>query len=131
MLRYRNTPVALAVDGRPVGRYRVRSVAVANGRFFGSGLKVAPHARPNDGKLDTVVVGDLSRTGFVRHIGKLYAGTHLALDEVHAFRGRTVTATSDEEVRLDIDGEPIGRLPATFEVRPAALRVLCGETAAF
>lgn len=124
MLHYRNAPVMLEVDGRPVGKVRVRSVAVANGRFFGSGLEVAPQARLDDGHLDVVVLGDFSASAFVRHIGKLYAGTHLALEKVHLFRGRSISASSPKEVDLDIDGEPIGRLPATFEVVPRALRIL-------
>lgn len=125
LIRYRNQPVALAVDDAPVYTGPVRNVAVANGRFFGGGLPIAPEAWIDDGLLEVVVLGDLPRRAVLRHAGRFYAGTHLALDGVHAFRGRRVTAQprTPTPVLLDVDGEAMGRLPATFTICPRALRI--------
>jgi diacylglycerol kinase family enzyme len=103
----------------------ISNVAVANGRFFGGGLEIAPEAQVDDGQLDVIVLGDFSRRALIRHARRFYDGTHLRLDDVSAFRGRCITATphSDAPVRLDVDGEALGRLPATFTVRPRALRI--------
>ena len=127
MVRYRNQPVALRVDGTPHGPFVVRAVAVANGRFFGGGIEVAPRAALDDGLLDVVVVGNFSRTELLMRAPHFYRGTHEALEKVMAVRGRRVTATAlgDGPVLLDVDGEPLGRLPATFEVVPQALRLAC------
>ncbi|MDQ5839444.1 MAG: diacylglycerol kinase family lipid kinase, partial [Acidobacteriota bacterium] len=58
---------------------------------------------------------------------RVYLGTHLGMRQVQHARARLVTArpTGSEEVKLEIDGELAGRLPATFEILPKALRVRC------
>ncbi len=125
LARYRNQPVTLHVDDEPVFDGPIRAVAVANGRSFGGGLPIAPDAHLNDGRFDVVVLGDLPRRTLIRHIKRFYAGTHLSLDGVLAFRGRHITAhpATRNPVLLDVDGEPMGQLPATFTLHPRALRV--------
>jgi len=125
LAHYRNQPVTLHVDDEPVFSGPIRVVAVANGRSFGGGLPIAPDAQLDDGLFDIVVLGDLSRRILIRHIKHFYAGTHLTLDDATAFRGRCVTAVpeTDAPVLLDVDGEPMGQLPASFALRPRALRI--------
>lgn len=125
LVRQPNVPVDLSIDGVPRGTFRIRNVAVANGRFFGGGLPIAPRARLDDGRFDVIVLGDLTRRALLRHAHRFYRGTHTALKHVFTVRGTRITATptTDATVRLDVDGEPLGRLPATFEIVPQALRV--------
>ncbi len=123
-LAWRNRPVRIRIDGEELPEQPIYNVAVANGRWFGGGMMIAPQARPDDGLFDVVCLGDLSFTetlGLTRHI---YAGTHLALPKIWHRRGRVIEAASDAEVLLDVDGEPLGRLPARFEIVPEALRVV-------
>lgn len=128
LVTYRNTPVRLRVDG---GEWRTPTVwvtALCNGRYFGGGMRMAPNASPDDGLLDAIVIGDVSLATIVRRFGTVYRGEHLALPDVTSFRGRRIEAAASDagvEVPLDIDGESIGRLPATFEVMPAAITVRC------
>lgn len=125
LARYHNQPITLDVDDATVYVGPICNVAVANGRFFGGGLQIAPDAQVDDGQLDVIVLGDLPRRALLRHARRFYQGSHLHLDGVLAFRGRRVTARprTDEPVRLDVDGEAMGRLPATFTVLPHALRI--------
>ena len=123
-LAWRNRRVRIRIDGEPLPEQAIYNVAVANGRWFGGGMMVAPMARPDDGLFDIVCLGDLTfaqTLGLTRHI---YAGTHLALPKIWHRRGRVVEAESDTQVLLDVDGEPLGRLPARFEIVPEALRVV-------
>ena len=123
LLVFRNKRVRLVIDDQPPRETRVRVAVVANGRFAGGGMMFAPHAELDDGLFDIVLLENVSRIQAVRHMPKIYAGRHLDLDQVVYLRGRRVEATSDEEVLLDIDGEAPGRLPATFEIVPQALRI--------
>ena len=125
LVRYENQPVELSVDGVSHGPFRIRSVAVANGRYFGGSLPIAPRAQLDDGQFDVVVLGDMTRRMLFRHARRFYEGTHTTLEDVLTLRGRQITATphTDAPVRLDVDGEPLGRLPATFKVIPHALRI--------
>jgi diacylglycerol kinase family enzyme len=73
-----------------------------------------------------VLVGDYGRFFVLGQFSRLYAGTHLELEHVQALRGKRVEVTPVEgsaPINLDVDGESPGRLPATFEVVPRALRL--------
>ena len=125
MLSYRNKRVRIRVDGRdlPDGEYLIG--AVANGRIFGKGMKVAPDARLDDGLFDSVLVRGFRFLEFCRHGWKLMNGTHVTHPKVTVVRGRTVEAwpAEGEEVLLELDGDQLGRLPATFEIIPRHLPV--------
>ena len=100
--------------------------AVGNGRFFGGGMKICPDARLDDGALDLVAVGDLTRAQVVANIGRLFGGTHLELEQVtHAriTRLHAEPVEADANIPVELDGETPGHLPATFEILPGALRI--------
>lgn len=126
MLHYRNQKVRLRIDDDFDEEMRINTVAVANGQYFGGGMWVAPKADPADGLFDVVVLGDLSKKQAVLSSPKLYKGTHIEMPEVTVIRGRRIVADSAEAVLIDMDGEQPGQLPATFEILPAAIRVLKG-----
>ena len=125
MLRYRNKRVRIRIDGRdlPDGEYLIG--AVANGKIFGKGMKVAPDARLDDGLFDAVLVRGFRFFEFCRHGWKLMNGTHVTHPKVSVVKGRTVEAWANgtEQVLVEIDGEQLGRLPATFEIVPGNLLV--------
>jgi YegS/Rv2252/BmrU family lipid kinase len=126
LMVYDNVDVWLSIDGGERVRRRVRLVAVGNGRFFGGGMKFCPDAHLDDGALQLVTVGDLSRGEVVANLGRLFAGTHLELDDVDGARVTRVVAEPAEPdalIPIELDGETPGHLPATFEILPGALRV--------
>jgi YegS/Rv2252/BmrU family lipid kinase len=126
VVQYRNTAVRWQVDDGPWQHATVKVAAVCNGRHFGGGMRIAPNAALDDGLFDCIVIGDVSTATLVRKLGTVYRGEHLAIPEVSAATGRRLVAEPlepDADVPLDIDGEAVGRLPATFEVLPGALHV--------
>jgi YegS/Rv2252/BmrU family lipid kinase len=125
-IAYKNAEVRLRLDDNAHEVRTVYSVAVANGRYFGGGMKMAPDAALDDGLFDVVTIGDVGVGTMIRHTSKIYSGTHIALPFVRVERARRVIAesTRGEEVLLDVDGEQPGRLPATFELLPGAVRVM-------
>ena len=88
-------------------------------------MKICPGARLDSGDLELVTVGDLSVGGLLLNIRHIYAGRHVELEAVSAAKVRKVVATPAEagDVPIELDGETPGRLPATFEVLPGALRL--------
>lgn len=126
LVSYKNTDVWLAIDGGPRQRRRVLLAAAGNGRYFGGGMKICPGARLDDGSLDVVVIGDYSRTKVLFEVRRLYDGSHLALEDIASARARVLEAAPVEEqalIPIELDGDTPGRLPATFEILPRALRV--------
>ena len=124
----RNDPVRLVVqlDDSHERRLVVSNLCVANARYFGGGMKIAPDAKLTDGKFDVVSVGDLSALKIFTSAPRVYTGSHLSMPEVSHALARKVTIRSADraaEVALEVDGELPGKLPATFQIVPEALRV--------
>jgi diacylglycerol kinase (ATP) len=125
---FTNRALRIQLDDRPEFRLVVANLCVANARYFGGGMKIAPEAKLDDGFLDVVAVGDLGTLEILTNVYKLYLGTHLGMQKVQHTLARTIQASAvdaNEPVLLEIDGELLGTLPATFEILPRRLRVRC------
>jgi len=126
---YKNQRVQLIFDGDVKNRVEatINTVAVANGKYFGGAMKIAPNAKLDDGKFDVVALGDLGFADLLKSGTRIYKGTHLTMAKVSERRARVVEAEPIEPsavVELDVDGEPLGKLPARFEIVPAAVRIV-------
>ena len=130
MLTYRDQTVRIRVDGVYDEIATISTLAVANGQFFGGGMRVAPHAIPDDGLFDVIIMGGTSKRQALADMKLLYTGDHLKNPSVRALRGTWVVAapvaeTMGRPVFIEVDGESAGRLPATFEILPRALNLKC------
>jgi diacylglycerol kinase (ATP) len=104
-------------------------IAVANGPSYGGGMRVAPQASLADGLLDVVVIAGIGKLEFLRTFPKVFGGRHVEHPAVTVHRATKVELDADRPLHVYADGEPAGTLPATFEVRPAALTVLAADPA--
>lgn len=128
-LGYENVPMAVEIDGAPWHEGPTLIAAIANGRYLGGGMHIAPEASFSDGLLDVICVGDLSRSKFLSLFPRVYKGAHLGLDAVRASRGRSVSVRAlrgDKPLLVDVDGETPGYLPLSARIFPGALQ-LCGD----
>ena len=124
MTQYTNANVRVRVDGATWFEGPVFNVAVANGRFFGGGMMIAPQADPSDGRFELVALGDLSKLEVMGFTSKIYKGAHLSSPGVRVTSGTRVEAEAVHPwaaVLLDVDGEQPGKLPMTATIAPAAL----------
>ncbi len=125
---YRNQRVRMVFDDDEASAETatVYTVAVANGRYFGGGMYIAPDAEIDDGFFDVVTLGDINLLDFVRNGRHIYGGTHLGLDKVSCRRARKLRAepAGGDVVEIDMDGETPGILPATFTLMPQALSLV-------
>ncbi|MFH1537412.1 MAG: diacylglycerol kinase family protein [bacterium] len=120
---YKNQPVEITIDGERIGERRIKSVVIANGQYFGGGMRMAKEAAPDDGLFEMLILGDLRILEGALLMPRMYRGDILDHPKVERFKGRVLSATSDRRVLLDVDGEQVGRLPATFELIPACIPV--------
>jgi diacylglycerol kinase (ATP) len=101
---------------------KMTMAVVANGQFLGGGFKAAPHANMSDGLLDLVVLKDSGSLKMIDELINMKDGDYKEEDNIIYRQVRKVAITSKErDVTVTVDGEPIGILPATFEVIPQAL----------
>jgi YegS/Rv2252/BmrU family lipid kinase len=130
MLTYRERAVRLRIDGTFDEIANISTVAICNGQYFGGGMRVAPQAKPDDGMFDVIAMGTAPKGAAMAEMRRIYAGEHIGRPHVRVFRGRKVIAvpvaeTRGRPVRIELDGESAGRLPATFEMLPGALNLRC------
>jgi YegS/Rv2252/BmrU family lipid kinase len=119
----------LVLDGRRATR-RGFSVSVANSQAYGGGMFIAPDAKLDDGKLDVVSVGEVSKLRCVINLPKVFKGTHVENDEVEVERAATLELSAERPVQVYADGEHLADLPATFTVLPRALRMVAPAASA-
>jgi diacylglycerol kinase family enzyme len=123
--------VIVQIDDEHEQHAILANLCIANARYFGGGLKIAPDAKLNDGKFDVVSIGDLGAIKIISNAPRLYGGFHLSMDQVeHRLAERIVVRPRNEAevIPLEIDGELPGRLPATFQIVPKALRLRCPKS---
>lgn len=122
------TRIIVQLDDAHERHLSVVNLCIANARYFGGGMKIAPQAKLTDGKFDVISVGDLSALKIVTSAPRVYFGSHLSMSEVSHTLARKVVvrgANRAAAIALEVDGELPGQLPATFQIVPSALRVRC------
>jgi YegS/Rv2252/BmrU family lipid kinase len=98
-------------------------VLAMNGDYAAGGMWVTPEAEPDDGRLDVLLIGDVTKADFVRTFPKIYRGKHLGHPKIEVLRGGAVDVDADVPLPIVLDGEQPGTTPARFEIVPSALRV--------
>jgi YegS/Rv2252/BmrU family lipid kinase len=125
------TRVVVQLDDDPARHMTVANLCIANARYFGGGMKIAPDAKLTDGKFDVISIGNLGAPRILANAPRLYLGAHLSMDDVgHALATKIVARPIDieERIEIEVDGEIPGQLPATFQILPRALRVRCPKS---
>jgi len=125
--RYRPRHLHIDVDeGRIIKDLKSLTTMIGNGQRVGSGLKVTPNAKMDDGLLDIMIVGDTTIIESLITSRKLKSGTHLSHPKVEIIQGKkiTITTMSKKKVLGHAMGEFLGPLPLTFTCRHKVLKVL-------
>lgn len=124
--RYEGREYTVTLDGesRQTATIKALLIAFANGSEYGMGIRIAPHARLDDGLLEACVVRDRPVVSRFLH------ATHLARGSIdrapQLLRGsvRRATIESQSEIEYHLDGEPgVSSGPLDISIRPGALKV--------
>jgi YegS/Rv2252/BmrU family lipid kinase len=124
---YEPKRVRLCVDMGEEQEVAIMNIAIANGRYHGGGMLVAPHAVTDDGLFHVTVIGAMPLPQVLWHLPKLYTGGIERIRQVTMTTGRHVRAVSEQRVLLDVDGEQPGTLPAELSILPAALTIILSK----
>jgi diacylglycerol kinase (ATP) len=113
-------------DGRQSLLSKMTMGIVANGRYLGGGFRAAPQASATDGLLDITI---LKNSGSLKMLDEFVdmKGDSDNLQEnnnIFYMQAKKVSIKSKErDITVTLDGEPIGILPATFQVYQNALSI--------
>jgi YegS/Rv2252/BmrU family lipid kinase len=122
---WKDLTVKVSFDGLPAEELQVTTIAIANGRYFGGGMMVAPEASLDDGLFHVTIWTGFGLSDFVLKSGTMYDGTHVKLKGTRTLTARSVRIESaDAAAAVECDGEPLGRPPATFTLVPSGLQLV-------
>jgi diacylglycerol kinase (ATP) len=131
LLGFRPVPVMVrAGQPGPPDQFAIRHqgpamvVAFANAPAYGDGIKIAPAARLDDGKLDVCVVGNMGKVRLLRLFPSVYSGSHLSISEVKYFQTERLQLETELEMDVYADGEYVCRTPVEVRVAGGALRAI-------
>lgn len=124
ILKYGKKEIYLRIDSGEVKRFTVLNIAVANGKYHGGGMCVAPNALTDDGLFNITVIKNLSPLKVLLNLPKLYNSEIKDVDGVTMFTGKKIEALSKQKVLLDVDGEQPGTLPVTIDMIPEAINII-------
>lgn len=97
---------------------------VANGQFFGGGMRIAPLASVDDGYLDVIIAKDIGKIDLMANLFRVYKGNHLSHPKIEMARGQKVDVFSNDQIFLEVDGETAGQGDVEFKVLPEGINLL-------
>jgi YegS/Rv2252/BmrU family lipid kinase len=100
------------------------SVAAANSKAYGGGMRLAPDALLDDGLMDVVAIERVGKLRFLVNLPKVFKGAHVRLPTVRVFRAAAVAVSADRPFTMYADGDPIGELPLRVRAVRGAVTVL-------
>lgn len=127
IFHYHGVDLECEIDGKTFSQKSLL-LCVANGNYYGGGIKIAPEAVLDDGKLDTYLIESVSPWTFLSVLPKLMNGSHTKLRFVKHFRAEKIRLKG-KDLSLNLDGELIPEDETVFEVLPGGLTVLAPEEA--
>jgi len=98
------------------------NIIIGNGRFVAGGLPIAPDADLSDGLLDVILIPNHPAPKLALLAAEILLGKHLSNDGVVFRRAKKIRVRARPVMRFNVDGEPVGNAPATFEIVPRALK---------
>jgi YegS/Rv2252/BmrU family lipid kinase len=119
--KYRPAEVTVRADRKEFSG-RANNVVIANGQFFGGGMKISPRSYPGDGILDVQITTGPKSEAFTL-LPKVYRGEHVPHPHIKEMRGRVIEVSCGRPLPIEGDGEVLGTTPATFTVLPQVLRL--------
>jgi diacylglycerol kinase (ATP) len=116
---YHPSEVLVRVDRKEFSG-TANNVVVANGQFYGGGMRISPRSYPGDGLLEVQISTGPKSEAFTL-LPKIYRGEHVPHPHIEELRGRTVKVDAERPLPLEGDGEVLGTTPATFTVLPEVI----------
>ncbi len=122
LIEYKRTVVNCELDNVHFESETLMLV-VANAKWFGSGLGIAPLASLNDGVLEVIHIGNITLLDYLIQLPKVRQCRVLKHKSIHYYTSKCI-AISTPGLPIDCDGEFIGFTPLNCQVLNSKLKVL-------
>lgn len=124
LAKWQTAQIVVQLDDGVVEAKDIWLFVVSNSGQFGGGMKISPHSKLQDGLLEIVSVGKVSKLDFLVTLPKVFSGSHLNHPKLQLMTTKKVLIESKLELLAFADGEPVGQTPLNITVLPAALKII-------
>lgn len=97
---------------------------IANGKYFGSGLGIAPEASPLNREFSVVILGEISILDYLKNLGKVKRCEKIIHPQVQYHRAETIELNSALPLPIDMDGEFVGYSPLKISIHKQVLKFI-------
>lgn len=125
LVRFSSYRAVIKIDGEVIDRNAL-VVAAGNGRCFGGGMVVTPHASLTSGKISVTVINRIKKYQIPTKLPKFVKGKHEKLPGIaeHYFCDEFEVCLPDEKApATEIDGEVINGHPFKCKILPSILKI--------
>jgi len=98
-------------------------ILCCNNGYIGSGMRVAPEAKVNDGLMDVLIIPRMSKLRFVGQLGRIFRGTHTDIPGIEIRRASELVLRCEPQQRVATDGDRAGLAPSRIRMLPGAVRL--------
>ena len=100
-------------------------IAVANGKCYGGGIKIAPNAIIDDGLLDIYAIKKPRLHRLIRFLPKVVTGKDVSgIEEIIYTKVKKMRVKSKDDIIVNIDGEIVALNEINFEIVDKAIKVV-------
>lgn len=121
-LRFR--PQTMTVSGSRALSEPAMFVAFANAPAYGGGMRIAPAAQMDDGRLDVCFVRRVGAFQLLRFLPTVFTGAHVRFREIEYFQADRLRVETETPLDVYADGDLVCRTPVDVHIAPRALRVI-------
>ena len=112
-------PLTIRAEGLDWQERQTAILCICNGRHYGGGFMPVPDAMPDDGVLDVLAVGEISRLTFFRLVGKYAQGLYRQYPQlITDWHGQSLSFSSPREITVVVDGEVMRGTRFTVRLSP-------------
>lgn len=126
-LKFKHQPIKFTYDG---GEWegKAMSLCMANGKWFGSGMGIAPQADPTDSKMQLVLLGEVKLIDYIKNLSTIQKCKNVQHPHVHYMDSATcIIEALGDPCPIDMDGEFVGYTPVVMQTKPAEIRFLTSK----
>jgi len=124
LMQFQNKHFKITLDKKKIKDEIANTVLIANGRYFGSGMKVAPGAQLDDGLFDVIILDKMSKFKMLLKMPALQRGRYEGIKEINAYKAKIIKIETEPKAFIELDGEQLGTTPAEFEMIKSAIAVI-------
>lgn len=123
VFRFDGIDIDMEIDGKKTSE-KMLLLAVANGKYYGGGIKIAPDAIIDDGLFDIVYIPAINPLKLLFLLPTIVNGKHIKRKEVTVIRGRNVSIKSKQgNIRVNYDGELLESDTVDFKILPSLINI--------